>query len=158
MKKFVTNFKLKMSENNEAKTDRSRTSSTLTNSSDNQAPKSDMTIERQVLNELSSEMLKSTADYIESEVALCTADYVTLEKMNRAVEAKYTNFSDISSNISQEMGKLNETYATLMPMLAQIDDLEGCIGQLEKSANKLDDYSKKLELRYKQIQDKYSNK
>lgn len=147
-----------MSDNSEAKTDRSRTSSTLTNSSANQTLKPDMTIERQALNELSSEMLKSTADYIETEVAMCTADYVTLEKMNRAVEAKYTNFSDISSNINQEMCKLNETYATLMPMLAQIDDLEGCIGQLEKSANKLDDYSKKLEHRYKQIQDKYSNK
>ena len=133
-------------------------SSTLSSSSEKQIAKQPATIERQVLNELTSEMLKSTADYIRAEVDMCTADYVTLEKMNRAVGERYKNFSDISTNITREMTSLNETYTVLIPMLAQIDDLEECVGQLEKSANKLDDYSKKLEQRYKQIQEKYTHK
>ena len=107
------------------------------------------------LNNLSYEMLKSTGDYIRSEVDIVIADYKTLEKMNQIVSQKYNNLSEISTNINGEMSKLNDTYETLMPMLAQIDELEKCISRLEKSATKLDDYSKRLDTRYRQIQEKY---
>ncbi len=78
--------------------------------------------------------------------------------MNKTVSDKYSSLLDVSSNISTEMAKLNETYATLMPLLGQIDDLEMCVGQLEQSANKIDDYSKRLEMKYKLLQEKYSAK
>ena len=114
--------------------------------------------EQEALDELSSTMLNSTGEYIKSEIDICIADYNTLEKMNRTVADKYQNLADISGNINVEMNKLNDTYCSLQAMLVQIDDLEGCIGQLEKSASKLDDYSKRLEHRYKQIQEKFAAK
>ena len=89
-------------------------SSTLSSSSEKQIAKQPATIERQVLNELTSEMLKSTADYIRAEVDMCTADYVTLEKMNRAVGERYKNFSDISTNITREMTSLNEIFCKFL--------------------------------------------
>ena len=134
-------------------------SSTISNKPDAvQEPSVTRTNERAVLDELSNEMLRSTGDYISSEIETCIADYVTLEKMNRAVADKYANLAVVSSNISGEMAQLNETYATLMPMLGQIDDLEMCIGQLEQSTNKIDEYSKRLEQKYRQVQEKYSTK
>jgi hypothetical protein len=106
------------------------------------------------LNVLSEEMLKSTGEYIKGEIDMCIADYKTLEKMNTTVAEKYKSLSTISSSINDEMSKLNETYATLVPMLNQIDDLESCVNQLEQAANKLDAHSKKLEIKFKQFQEK----
>ena len=64
-----------------------------------------------ILQDLSKEMLRSTGDYIKSEIDMCVADYKVLEKMNRSVEEKYKNLSSVSGNINIEMEKLNEKYA-----------------------------------------------
>ena len=128
-----------------------------TESSERQTPKN-ATKTSSVLNELSKEMLKSTGDYVKMEIDICIADYITLEKMNTVLNDKYNNLADVSSSINVEMTKLNETYTNLIPMLAQIDDLENCVNQLEQSANKLEIYSKRLETKYKQFQEKNSSK
>ena len=52
------------------------------------------------------------------------------------------------------MEKLNEKYATLLPLLVQIDEVEMCIGELEMSATKLDAYSKRLDAKFKQFIEK----
>ena len=107
-----------------------------------------------VLEQLTKEMLQTTSDYIKSEIEMCVADYQLLEKMNRSVEEKYKNLTTVSSSISSEMEKLNEKYAVLLPLLSQIDEVEKCVGELEQSASKLDNYSKRLEIKFKQFAEK----
>lgn len=115
-------------------------------------------VSKKILEKLSKEMIKSTGDYIKEEIDLSISDYKALEQMNKLVTEKYKNLTKHSSNISNEMNKLNESYATLLPMLSQIDDVEKCVAQLELSAQKLDAYSKKLEAKYKQFTEKFLNK
>ena len=117
-----------------------------------------MTASNATLEQLSKEMIKSTGDYITGEIDMCVADYKLLEQMNKAVTEKYKNLSKYSGSISDQMDKLNEAYANLMPMLTQIDEVEKCVGHLEQSAAKLDAYSKRLELKYKQFAEKNLNK
>ena len=109
----------------------------------------------QILDELSREMIKTAGDYIQTEIDYCVSDYKILERMNKMVTEKYKNLDKNSANISHEMSKLNEAYATLLPLLSQINDVEKCITELEQSANKLDAYSKKLESKYKQFAEKH---
>lgn len=111
-----------------------------------------------ILQDLSKEMLRSTGDYIKSEIDMCVADYKVLEKMNRSVEEKYKNLSSVSGNINIEMEKLNEKYVNLLPLLSQIDEVELCVTELEASAGKLDVYSKKLETKFKQFIEKNNSK
>ena len=113
-------------------------------------------INNQILDELSKEMIKTAGDYIQTEIDYCVSDYKVLERMNKMVTEKYKNLDKNSANITSEMNKLNEAYASLLPLLSQIDDVEKCITELEKSANKLDIYSKKLESKYKQFAEKHS--
>ena len=54
------------------------------------------------------------------------------------------------------MIELNQCYNNLNPLLAQISDIEKCVGDLESAAVRLDTYSKRLEAKYKQFSDKRS--
>ncbi|RNA01504.1 Biogenesis of lysosome-related organelles complex 1 subunit 2 [Brachionus plicatilis] len=107
-----------------------------------------------VLEQLSKDMLKSTGDYIKEEIDMCVSDYKLLTQMNNTVCEKYKNLTKFTSNISSEMEKLNESCTTLMPLLSQIDEVERCVSDLEQSANKLDNYSKRLEAKFKQFCEK----
>lgn len=109
---------------------------------------------KRILDQLSKDMLKSTGDYIREEIDMCITDYKLLTQMNNSVCEKYKNLTKYTSSISSEMEKLNESYSALMPLLSQIDEVEKCVNELEQSANKLDSYSKRLEVKFKQFCEK----
>jgi hypothetical protein len=104
---------------------------------------------KQNLDELSKEMIQKTGDYIKDEIDYCIADYQVLEQINKSVMEKYKTLTSHSKNINQEMSKLNEAYANLLPYLSQINNVEKMIGELEISSHKLEQYSKRLESKYK---------
>ena len=105
----------------------------------------------QLIEQLSKEMIESTADYIRGEVDICVADYKALEQMNKAITEKYRGLSGYSSAINEQMEKLNDAYTNIKPLLTQIDDVEACLTELEQSTSKLDAYSRRLESKYKQF-------
>ncbi|CAF0828073.1 unnamed protein product [Brachionus calyciflorus] len=113
---------------------------------------------KKILEQLSKDMIKSTGDYIKEEIDICISDYKLLEQMNKLVTDKYKNLTKYTTGISSEMEKLNEAYATLTPLLSQIDEVEKCVGELEQSAAKLDAYSKRLDTKFKQFTEKILNK
>jgi biogenesis of lysosome-related organelles complex 1 subunit 2 len=134
-----------------------RTSSSITNSTITSLSTTDGEIDQNVdnadkttIDDLSKNMIESVGKYIKSEIDICIADYKMLETMNRTVIDKYKSLTVNSTKITEEMSKLNEAYTALTPMLAQIDNVEKCVKDLEQAANKLDTYSKRLENRYKQ--------
>lgn len=134
----------------------SKSSSPLPTSS-NEAKSAGKTA-NQVLDELSKDMIKSTGEYIKGEIDLCISDYKVLEQMNKLVTERYKNLDKNAISITSEMNKLNAAYENIMPLLAQIDDVEKCVTELEQTANKLEVYSKRLENKYKQFAEKHQNK
>jgi biogenesis of lysosome-related organelles complex 1 subunit 2 len=106
------------------------------------------------LETLANEMITNTSNYIKYEVETCINDYKTLEKMNTQVTERYLNYTDLAKSVSNEMIELNHCYNNLYPLLAQVSDIEKCVGDLEQAATRLDAYSKKLEAKYKQFSDK----
>ena len=109
-----------------------------------------------LLEKQACEMITNTGNFIQYEIETCINDYKTLEKMNKQVTEKYLNYTDLAKSISNEMIELNQCYNNLYPLLAQVSDIEKCVGDLEQAATKLDAYSKKLEAKYKQFSDKRS--
>jgi hypothetical protein len=108
-----------------------------------------------IFEHLIKEMIESTGEYIKAEVDTCVADYKALERMNRALTDRYVDMSKQTASIRTEMTRLNESYTDLLPVLAQVDDVEKCVDTLEQTTIKLDAYSKKLEQRFKQFSEKY---
>lgn len=108
-----------------------------------------------IFEHLIKDMLETSGDYIKGEIDLCIADYETLEKMNRTVADKYKEVSDYTVNIAGQMKKLDDSYAELLPMLSQIEDVKKCVDSLEETTTKLDNYSKRLELKFKQFTERH---
>ena len=107
--------------------------------------------DRETFEKLSGEMLQATGEYIKAEMDTCVADYVLLEKMNRGLAEKYRKLTQSSSTICKEMLRFSKVYDELGPMLCKIEDVESAIGELERAAAKLDSYTKRLEVKSKQL-------
>ncbi len=110
------------------------------------------------MGELSKEMIQKTGDYIKGEVDCCIADYQVLEQINKSIMEKYKTLNSHSTNIDKEMSKLSQAYANLLPLLSQIDNVEKMISDLEISSHKLEQYSKRLESKYKQYAERLATK
>ena len=104
------------------------------------------------LDDLSRDMFDKVAAYFHGELEIAAEDYAVLEKMNRATTAKYVDMKTTGANIAKALNELNEKYASIAPQLAQIDQVEASVIQLEEAAHKLDTYSKALEQRWKQYE------
>ena len=63
-----------------------------------------------------------------------------------------------SRNINNEMCLLNKSYFNLVPLLCQIQNMEKLITRLEIFSNKLEQYAKRLYLKYKQIIERQASK
>jgi len=107
---------------------------------------------------LSYQIFLQDKHYIKSEVDCCIADYQVLEQINKIITKKYKTLSSHSTNIDNEMSKLSEGYANLLPLLIQIDHVERMIGELEISPHKLEQYSKRLESKYKLFAERVATK
>jgi hypothetical protein len=106
------------------------------------------------LEHYAKDMIANTGNYIKSEMEICSADYKTLERMNRSVAERYANYTDLAKSISSEMTELNECYDHLFPLLVNINDIEKAVSELETAIVQLDVYSRRLETKFKQYMDK----
>jgi biogenesis of lysosome-related organelles complex 1 subunit 2 len=104
------------------------------------------------LNHLARNMFEKTADYLQGELTLVQEDYKLLENLNKATAAKYSDMRHIAANVARSLHDLNEKYASLEPLLRQIDQIEDSVNKLEQAAYKLDSYSKRLESKFKMLE------
>jgi biogenesis of lysosome-related organelles complex 1 subunit 2 len=105
-----------------------------------------------VLNKLANSLFSKTADWVSGELDSTIDEYRLLEQMNRVTLTKYGDMKQVTTNISKGVNDLNEKYTNLMPYLEQIDQIDESISRLEQAAYKLDNYSKRIETKYKQIE------
>ena len=69
---------------------------------------------------------------------------------------KYSDMRQITGNISKGVTQLNDKYLDLKPYLDQIDQIDESVARLEQAAFKLDNYSKRLEAKFKALEKRNS--
>ena len=102
--------------------------------------------------QLCRETFKKTAEYLHGELEGTIEDYKLLENMNRITINKYTEMKSTADSIVVNLQTLNDKYKQLQPFLDQIDQIEESVSTLEQAAYKLDNYSKRLEARFRNLE------
>ncbi|BFZ17966.1 hypothetical protein BsWGS_21004 [Bradybaena similaris] len=102
--------------------------------------------------ELCREAFQKTAEYLRGELDGTIEDYKLLEKMNQLTMSKYSEMKHIALSISGALNDLSDKYKSLQPYLEQIDQIEESVTALEQAAYGLDQYSKRLENKFKALE------
>jgi len=101
---------------------------------------------------LTKDLFRKTSDYVGSELQVTLEDYKLLEQMNRRTAAKYSQVKDVAEGLNNSLQDLQVNYAKLMPFLSKVDVLETKVSRLEEVAYSVDNYSKRLEAKYKGLE------
>lgn len=104
------------------------------------------------LNHLASLMFSKTADWISSELESTSDEYKLIQQMNKATACKYSDMQQITGNIAKGVNQLNFKYQELQPYLDQIDQIDESVERLYQAAIKLENYSKRLENKFKELE------
>merc|ERR1711971_233075 len=104
------------------------------------------------LNLLASTMFSKTADWIAGELESTSDEYKLIQQMNKATACKYSDMQQITGNIAKGVNQLNFKYQELQPYLDQIDQIDESVERLYQAAIKLENYSKRLENKFKELE------
>merc|ERR1712110_825269 len=103
------------------------------------------------LHDVTQEMFERISAVLLHELSAGTEDYVLLERMNAITTEKYSKMSLSAENLTTFMSQLKEKYQSYRPFLEKIDQIEAGVQSLEDTVMQLDEYSKRLENKYKQL-------
>lgn len=110
-----------------------------------------LTSEEKVSN-LTKELFRRTSDYVQAELEVTLDDYKLLEQMNRKTALKYSQVKDVADGLNISLNDLEVNYARVMPYLDKVDVLEKKVSRLEELAYSVDNYSKRLEAKFKALE------
>ncbi|KAF9435945.1 biogenesis of lysosome- organelles complex 1 subunit 2 [Entomortierella beljakovae] len=99
----------------------------------------------------SQEMFRKIAEYVKAEMLVTGEDYKLLENMNNLTKDRYSELAVVAQELIQEVGKLRTTYSDFEPYLARIDEISQQAETISSIAAELDEYTKSLEARLKQV-------
>ena len=105
------------------------------------------------ITELCRDMFSKMATYLTGELMATSEDYKPLENANKWTRLKYLEMKDIAINISRSLKDLNQKHDERQPYVDQTDVIEEQVAALEQKAYTLDAYSKKLEAKYKKVEE-----
>eukprot|EP00824_Muranothrix_gubernata_P014617 TRINITY_DN3029_c0_g1_i1.p1 TRINITY_DN3029_c0_g1~~TRINITY_DN3029_c0_g1_i1.p1 ORF type:complete len:140 (+),score=16.95 TRINITY_DN3029_c0_g1_i1:22-420(+) len=97
-------------------------------------------------------MFQALNKYLRGELNLTLEDYLLLERMNRVATQKYNEMADYAEGLGTFIAIMQAKYDSLRPYLDQIDEIDARVTQLEQVVNLLNDYTKRLEQRFKSLQ------
>eukprot|EP01113_Clastostelium_recurvatum_P018150 TRINITY_DN2140_c0_g1_i3.p1 TRINITY_DN2140_c0_g1~~TRINITY_DN2140_c0_g1_i3.p1 ORF type:complete len:194 (-),score=58.52 TRINITY_DN2140_c0_g1_i3:36-617(-) len=103
------------------------------------------------LEEATATMFQNISAYLRGELTATTEDYKLLESMNILATEKYKEMTDTAGGLTAFMQSLQDKYAAIHPYLLQIDNIDKNVLELEKTVNLLDEYTKRLEAKFKTI-------
>mmetsp|Transcript_69735 Transcript_69735/g.145408 ORF Transcript_69735/g.145408 Transcript_69735/m.145408 type:complete len:126 (-) Transcript_69735:106-483(-) len=106
---------------------------------------------QEMLAKAATNMFEKVSKHLQGELYASTEDYKLLEKMNGVTTEKFQELTNQAAEINKNMDKLQEEASELIPTLDQIDVLETSVEELMNTATLLDDYSKNLEAKYKEV-------
>ena len=104
------------------------------------------------LNQLTQDLFKKMNVYLQGEVESTIQDYSLLQEMNVVTSERYEKMLQTAKNVGDTLYGINSKIRELQPYLHQIEEIEQNVLILEKTANKLDTYTKQLEERFQKIE------
>ncbi|XP_003737682.1 biogenesis of lysosome-related organelles complex 1 subunit 2 [Galendromus occidentalis] len=106
------------------------------------------------MEQAADKMFSSTADFLRTELNAAVDDFQLLQAMNKAALHKYKDLTKTTQVIGGALEALEDQYKDLAPILAQLDDIEENVNNLEQAAFKLDSFCKQLEQKLKSLETK----
>ncbi|KYR00965.1 biogenesis of lysosome-related organelles complex-1 [Tieghemostelium lacteum] len=103
------------------------------------------------LQKQTTEMFTKVTNYLKGELSTTVSDYNLLIQMNNITSAKYHDMTEVTKGLSLFMGDLKVKYEEFQPYLDKINELDKNLGNLEKTVQLLDEYTKRLENKIKNI-------
>ena len=89
--------------------------------------------------------------YLTAELTTSTDELVLLRDLNTAAKQKYSGMADNTAQLVKYMSDLKEKYDSLAPYLAKVDEVDRSVTELEQTVASLDDYTKRIEVRFKKV-------
>eukprot|EP01132_Coremiostelium_polycephalum_P000383 gene383-482_t len=105
----------------------------------------------QDLQKMTTDMFSNVANYLKAELSTTVADYNLLVQMNNVTAAKYNDMTTMTKGLTTFMGDLKIKYEEFQPYLEKISEMDKAVTDLERTVNLLDDYTKRLETKIKNI-------
>ena len=102
--------------------------------------------------QLSKNLFKATAGYAQADLQVTLDEYALLAKMNDVSADKYNELKNSADSLAKSLSDLNANYERLVPFLDKISKLEDQVVNLERLAYSLDNYSKRLEARFRSLE------
>ncbi|EGG18344.1 biogenesis of lysosome-related organelles complex-1 [Cavenderia fasciculata] len=106
---------------------------------------------QQDLQASTTEMFTKVSKYLSGELATTLADYNLLVQMNNVTSAKYHDMTEITKGLTLYMNDLKIQYEQFQPYIEKINDLDKNVTDLEKTVQVIDEYTKRLENKFKNI-------
>ncbi|KAJ6641389.1 Sister chromatid cohesion protein DCC1 [Pseudolycoriella hygida] len=103
------------------------------------------------LSRLATKMFQKTHSYVTHELNTSLEDYKLLENMQKLTISKYSDMNQIAENLVTSSAELKQKFDELLPYLAEIDEIEKTVNDLEVAAFKLDAYSLRLESKFNEL-------
>jgi len=103
------------------------------------------------LPELTSTMFSNISAYLKGELLATSEDYKLLESMNLAASEKYAEMTDVAKGLTSFMKDLQIKYKDFNPYLEKIDEIDTNVTELEKTVLLLDEYTRRLETKFKNL-------
>eukprot|EP00027_Filamoeba_sp_ATCC50430_P000036 CAMPEP_0168550440 /NCGR_PEP_ID=MMETSP0413-20121227/5641_1 /TAXON_ID=136452 /ORGANISM="Filamoeba nolandi, Strain NC-AS-23-1" /LENGTH=138 /DNA_ID=CAMNT_0008580901 /DNA_START=23 /DNA_END=435 /DNA_ORIENTATION=+ len=101
--------------------------------------------------EASRVMFTNLSDYLQSELQVAAEDFKLLENMNNVTLEKYVEMTNTAQSLSTFMEDLQKKYAEFEPYIQKINQIDTNVAELESTVQLLDDYSKRLEEKFKKL-------
>eukprot|EP01133_Synstelium_polycarpum_P015629 gene15629-18569_t len=98
-----------------------------------------------------TEMFTKVSKYLGAELATTVADYNLLTQMNNVTASKYHDMTEITKGLTMFMSDLKIKYEEFQPYLEKINELDKNVGDLEKTVQLIDEYTRRLENKIKNI-------
>merc|ERR1712070_922677 len=105
----------------------------------------------EAVNEAVHEMFRNIAEYLDGEMEVSSMDYRLLERMNLRAAEKYRDMADHADSLTIAREKMIQKYEEFVPYMEQIDQLDANVAELEKVVGQLDEYTVRLETKFKQL-------
>jgi ABC-type transporter Mla subunit MlaD len=99
----------------------------------------------------SADMSARLVKYLASELDVNAESYACLRAMNQATAERYRAMGDGAGLLNESMEQLSARHATLQPLLLQVRDIETHVAELERVVSQLNEYTKRLEHRYRAL-------
>eukprot|EP01102_Stenamoeba_stenopodia_P000196 TRINITY_DN1015_c1_g1_i1.p1 TRINITY_DN1015_c1_g1~~TRINITY_DN1015_c1_g1_i1.p1 ORF type:complete len:183 (-),score=42.83 TRINITY_DN1015_c1_g1_i1:65-550(-) len=103
------------------------------------------------LAKMTRQMFQNVSAYLRAELSATTEEYKLLDDMNKVAISKYQDMSSLAAGLVVFTQTLQAKYGEFQPYLDKLELVEKGLTDLEQTVALLDDYTRKLEAKFKAL-------